>query len=77
MSAALERCPRCPAVPMLARTNHDGRVYLECPECWGIEAVERRADPFPTVITRTKYPDGRTRLLRSKKKPGFGPRNAH
>lgn len=78
MSKAMERCPHCVIVPMVARTNGWGGAYLECMDCGYSESIRRQADPFPTVIRVSKYADGRTRVLKSKKQPGkkYGKRRA-
>lgn len=57
---AVERCPNCRRV-VIPRTNGTGQVYLECPTGdWG-EAIERKADPYPTTYRVHTDTDGRTR----------------
>lgn len=57
MSGAVERCPVCSRA-VVARTNGNGLAYLECPNGdWG-EAIERKADPYPSQYTKYTGTDG-------------------
>lgn len=47
--SARELCPHCVAVPMVARTNGFGGVYIECLDCGYYDAVRRRTWEEETV----------------------------
>lgn len=68
MSNGIERCPHCPAAQLVARTNLNGSVYLECGDCGYVEGVQRHLDPNPTRYTVRVDEDGRKhkRVLTSK-----------
>lgn len=62
-----ERCRVCDSIDLLALTNLNGQVYLECTNCGLEEPVVRQPDPFPSAVTVSKYTDGRTRRRVSKR----------